>query len=322
MIIRNIKMVFWQTERRSLTLIVIVAVLFLSGILLTACSFDHGVPVLATASDFNTDSSFSFQSRTAGNGKVVSNRVAVLSFPISGQITEILVLNGDRVQAGDVLARLDPTVYEFDVRDAESNLKISQSRYDKVIAGTPQQLLAEAEAQLESLRIIDGFSALTTPQDVAAAESRLEYLRAQPFPEDVQLAEGELEHARIDLEVAQTRLGWTELKAPFDGTITGVYRNFYENIQAGNQIIQLSDLTDVSVEVLMDEYQILDLQVEDPVVSVFSAYRDTEISGSVQSIVANEEDTPPGGFIVTVSLDSVPEWVRVGMNVEVVFPSN
>ena len=54
---------------------------------------------------------------------------AHLSFLVSGEVSEVLVKEGDRVSKGDVIARLDPRDFRIAVRNAEASYSAINSRY-------------------------------------------------------------------------------------------------------------------------------------------------------------------------------------------------
>jgi multidrug resistance efflux pump len=266
------------------------------------------------------DQNWVLNSDIIGTGTVAQSRVANLSFQVSGNIQEILVEEGDQVRAGDVIARLDPTVYQLRVNQAENTLTINQNNYEKVIAGTPEYLLAEAEAQYETLRQEASLLGLTESPNMIAAAKRLEFLRGQPLLEDVKLAEAQVEQAQVALQLVEMQLDWTELTAPFDGTITEIYRNCFESVQIGQAILQLSDHLNPYVEINLDEYEIVDLEIGDTARISFPAIPDRELLGTIVSILPGDAGSGANLFDVRVRLDEAPEWVRIGLTAEVIFP--
>jgi RND family efflux transporter MFP subunit len=108
-------------------------------------------------------------------GRVEAGDSAMLAFRVAGQLRELKVLMGDRVNKGAVLAELDPTDYrlnlearqaEFDLAQLEAERAsalykqklISEDQYD-----TAQTVLATSEARLEQAREQLSFCKLTAP---------------------------------------------------------------------------------------------------------------------------------------------------------------
>lgn len=67
---------------------------------------------------------------------------------VSGQVIELFFEEGTRVEKDAVLARIDPTPYEFDYRRAEALLAAARARFDEVKAGPPSVRLEVAKAEL------------------------------------------------------------------------------------------------------------------------------------------------------------------------------
>lgn len=91
-------------------------------------------------------------------GKVIAEAVieplqwSELRFQGGGTVAEITVEPGDLVEAGDVVARLDPTAAELRVQEAEAALASAEAGLALVKAEPRSQALAEAEAQLENAK--------------------------------------------------------------------------------------------------------------------------------------------------------------------------
>ena len=145
---------------------------------------------------------------------VRSARSSEMTFQVSGQISELLVLEGQEVELGSIVARLDD-------RDYRNNVVQARAQYDN----------AEAEYQ-RARRLV--------AQD-AISRSVVEARRAS---RDVALAA---------LDSAEKNLSDTELKAPFSGGISRVYVEQFQNIQAKELIADIqSDGVEAIVNVPAD----------------------------------------------------------------------
>jgi membrane fusion protein, multidrug efflux system len=128
-------------------------------------------------------------------GDVQARVLADLSFRVSGRVIERRVEVGAHVDAGDLLARIDPTEQKADldaanaaVTSAQSQLEVAKSNF-----GRQQTLLA---------------SGFTTRATFDQAQQAL------------RVAEGSLETAKAQLGTAKDALAHTELRADAAGTIT------------------------------------------------------------------------------------------------------
>ena len=131
---------------------------------------------------------------------VRSARSSQLTFQVGGQVSELLVLEGQEVVQGDVIARLDD-------RDYRNNVATARAQYEN------------AEAEYQRARRL-------AAQD-AISRSVLEGRRAQ---RDV---------ARATLDSAEKNLDDTVLTAPFSGGISRVYIEQFQNVQAKELIADI-----------------------------------------------------------------------------------
>jgi len=110
-----------------------------------------------------------------------------LRFSGSGTVVEVLVNEGDKVAAGDVLIRLDPANAALAVQEAESALAEAQAQRAQALAGPRPEEIAEAEAQLEAVQAALSQAAAQRDQlaggaidaDIAAAEAELAAAQAE-----------------------------------------------------------------------------------------------------------------------------------------------
>ncbi len=166
-------------------------------LLLAGCG-DPPAPPTVTKPVFVTTvtSAASAQSRTFTS--VVRARVeSDLAFRTGGKVVERLIEVGDRVKAGQVLARLDPADYQLAVNAASDQVQA---------ASVDAQQAASDEARFRRL-LADG--------SVGAADHERQKARADA-------AAARLDQARRQLELARNREGYAELAAPYAGVVTAI----------------------------------------------------------------------------------------------------
>ncbi|MEL7451261.1 MAG: efflux RND transporter periplasmic adaptor subunit [Pseudomonadota bacterium] len=129
---------------------------------------------------------------------------AELTFPVPGEVIELSVLEGDEVTAGTVIARLDQ-------RDVQSSLVQAEAEY--------RNALAEFRRAEDLVR------------EDAISQSILE---SRQTLVDVRLA---------TVDTARKALEDTEIEAPFDGAVSRVYIERYQNVQAKEPIAVLQSDT-------------------------------------------------------------------------------
>ncbi|MDR3435368.1 secretion protein HlyD [Telmatospirillum sp.] len=176
----------------------------------------------------------------------VDIRQVQLGFRVGGRIAEALVDEGDTIEAGMVLARLDPQPYQDTLHSAEAQLRERKATRDKLVAGPrvaeiaqARAVYAEQQANLVNARkdfekarnlLPSGavsqsiFDQATAAKDMAvaresAAREALRLLEEGNRAEDIEAARASLSAAEASLSAARTSLQDTEIRAPADGTI-------------------------------------------------------------------------------------------------------
>ena len=94
------------------------------------------------------ESAVVFEGDVVVDGRVVPVRNADLSLPVGGIVDEVFVREGDTVQEGDLLARLDSAQQQVAVAQAQANLQSAQAKLDEIRAGARAEEIAAAEAAL------------------------------------------------------------------------------------------------------------------------------------------------------------------------------
>ena len=137
-------------------------------------------------------------------GAVAIPRRTTLTFAMGGRLTEIRVAEGDGVQEGDVLARLDTTDLEAQVARAEAALSLSRAQLEKVKESSTAADIAAARAAVKSAeenlaRVKQG----PTEADMAAAQAAL--LAAQQNLSDLLKGPTSLDLRQAQLALDQAR---------------------------------------------------------------------------------------------------------------------
>ncbi|MDY7042116.1 MAG: efflux RND transporter periplasmic adaptor subunit [Chloroflexota bacterium] len=155
---------------------------------------------------------------------------ANLTFGTAGTVDEVLVTEGQKVKAGDLLARLDTEQLELAVRDAEDTLILRQSALRQAQEAADENDLAISEA------------------DIAIAQANLEQLLNTPDEQDLELARLSVEQARNNLWAAQMER---------DAAPTDTLRKQAE-VRVGNAYValQIAELQYAQVKEGVDEYQL------------------------------------------------------------------
>jgi HlyD family secretion protein len=177
----------------------------------TQATPDEQIPVVARAGN-----------RVVAEGVVEPARWSDLSFKIGGEVDQAGMQNGDRVAAGDLLARLDTSEMELALKSAEQDLVAQQAALDqllrgasdKAIARTDKELadqVAQAEIALRAVELQLEKARLEDPAiDVAAAEARIKQLEAQVAQVRANDPSSQVASAQVGLERAKIALDDTQ----------------------------------------------------------------------------------------------------------------
>lgn len=172
------------------------ALLALLLITLMACSDD--------ATTTNTDGPIE------ASGLIEGQEITIAP-AVGGTIAEMWVREGDRVRAGDVLVRLDDTLLQTQLAEAQAAVKTAQASLALVAAGPRSGEVAAARASVASARATrDGAlqawrDAITTRDDPQELEGRIVAARAK-----LEVAKYQVEQARLELQAAELKRNQTE----------------------------------------------------------------------------------------------------------------
>ncbi|MFQ6092522.1 MAG: efflux RND transporter periplasmic adaptor subunit [bacterium] len=255
--------------------------------------------------------------KVAASGRIQPARKVDISANVSAKIIKLAVKEGDRVKEDQVLVQLDPTLYRARVEGATASLNSfkAQARLAKANLDQAQQ---EYERQKELYE-----KNLTSQELLDAARTNLEVQKAQHESARQQVAQ-----ARATLEQAEDDLSKTTIKAPMAGVITQLNSEVGEVVlgtswSPGTVIMTISDLSEMEVEVEVDESDVVDVQIGQPVEIEVDALPDTVLKGEVKEI-ANTAFTRYSGtaeevtnFVVQIRvLDNMPQ-LKPGMSAAV-----
>lgn len=152
--------------------------------------------------------------RISASGVVQPVRRVNLSPKTQGRLQELYVEQGDRVAAGEIIARMESNEIEAQLRQAEARVERAQANLDKLQTGSRPEEIAAARARLARMQArLDELEAGTRREEVAAArarlqeaESRLSDARTGSFQNEIEQAQARLEANLAELELAEERV--------------------------------------------------------------------------------------------------------------------
>jgi HlyD family secretion protein len=205
---------------------------------------------------------------------------AALAFPLAGRIQDVLVMEGDRVVRGEVLATADRAEIEAQMRSAEAQAAAATARLRELQAGFRSEEVAQGEAAVRAAvqradgasreaaraeRLYDGGAISVRQRDQAAtalevaradldaADERLGLLRAGARTEQIAAQRAAVQHAEALVAQLVAVLDRAVIRAPFDGTVAIRHREPGETIAPGVPVVTLRSLAERWVRVYVPE---------------------------------------------------------------------
>src|SRR6516225_1109018 len=222
-------------------------------------------------------------------GQILAEKESALAFRIGGRILSRSAEVGDHVQPDQVLAKLDPRNELNGLRSARAALSAAQGRLEQ-----------DANQFQRQQQLLDrGFT------------TRVLFDQAQQAYRTAQAA---VDDAKAQLEIAEDRVGYTELKATVAGTITARGAEAGEVVQAGQMVFQVARDTgwdavfDVPAQVIRSspaDADILITLTDDPSVTAKGRVRQVD----------PQADPVTRTFKVRVSVNDPPPAMRLGATV-------
>jgi HlyD family secretion protein len=222
----------------------------------------------------------------SANGVVEGRqREASLRFELNGRLASIEVTEGDFVQKGDTLARLDPTTWNHELAKAEASLALVRAERERLLNGACKEARAFAKAQLHAVQArtdqairhlsrgvqlqqnkalsqqeLDDLQASSdaAQAELQAASARTDEIEAPAREDELSIIDAKiaLEQARVDQ--ARDTLKKTELKAPNDGVVLRVSSEPGEMVpDLERPTITMVDTSEIRVRVFVEEMDAL-----------------------------------------------------------------
>ncbi|NRP69680.1 putative multidrug resistance protein EmrK [Ensifer psoraleae] len=274
-----------------------------------------GLVLLAAAAWYGYDWWTNGRFMVSTDDAYIEGDIATISPKVSGYVAKVNVVANQHVKAGDPLVTLDDGDYRIAAEQAEAQIatqKLALSRFDAQIAGAKASL-NQAEAQKKALEATVRGAELTQKRasdlqskavgtvasrdnadvaldqaranlvgaeaNIAAAKANITVLEAQRSE-----AESTIRSLELARDKANRDLGFTVLKAPYDGVIGNVAVQVGDLVSAGQRLAALVPVDQLYIDANFKETQIAHLVPGSKVQIHVDAYDDHPIEGTVASI--------------------------------------
>jgi len=236
-----------------------------------------------------------------------------LGLTLTGKLAEVLVDEGDAVQAGQALARLENADWKAQLAEAEANVHIREAELTRLVNGARQEERREAEAAVHEAEAVvvqtqkdldryaelgqSGWSSRQTQENAKRAHSvalakqsqarqHLAVVAAKARDDERDRAEAALDYARAQRDEAAAVLAKSELKSPIDGIVLRRLHRVGEMISAAQDmpILSIGDVSTLRVRAEVDETDIARLKLGQSAWVHADAFGETKFPGKVSRL--------------------------------------
>ncbi|MCY4171476.1 MAG: efflux RND transporter periplasmic adaptor subunit [Bacteroidetes bacterium] len=264
-----------KNRTRNILIIIGVALVFLVilGFIGNQFRSEDGLQVEIVTAETRTVT----QTVTA-SGRVQPEVEIVISPDVSGEIVQLPVVEGQRVQKGQILARIKSDFYEAQVEQAEAQLSQTKANLAQQEANLLlQEQTVERQRQLFDANVIslDQYEQSDTQYKIAQAN-----LNASKF---------NVESAEARLREFSEQLRKTVLYAPMSGTISQLNIELGERVtgnelQSGTSVMTVARLDQMEIEVEVSENDVVNVALGDTALIEVDAYPNRQFRGLVTEI--------------------------------------
>jgi HlyD family secretion protein len=244
---------------------------------------------------------------------------ADVGFKIAGRIISISVQEGDWIEKGKVLAKLDDEDLRQRLELARATLRSAQARLKKLLAGSRPEELREAEAvlhqaqfdlenkQIQYERMKALFEKRVIPKEsldnagtgyniakasLQKAMENYQLVKEGPRTEDIEDAKAQVDQAQASLKLAETQLSYTVLYSPLSGTILVKSGEMGEVVNPGTSILTLANIENVWLKAYIPETELSKVKWGQEVMVTTDLRPQKIYKGRISFISSQAEFTP------------------------------
>ncbi len=244
---------------------------------------------------------------------------SLVSFKVQGRVVDLPVEEGQQVEQGELLARLEDADFKQKVRIDEASVRVRQSDLALTLAGTreqelkaSQQTMIDAEADLEEKKLDNDRAQQLFAKDEVSAQDRDLAATAQKRTEatfkttqqryneavegsrkeDVAIAQANLNEASANLGLSRVNLDYTTLHAPSTGVITVRQAELGEVVAPGTPVVTLADLDHIWLRAYLAETDLGRIHWGQDATVTTDTYPGKQYHGRISFIASNAEFTP------------------------------
>lgn len=175
---------------------------------------------------------------------------------VNGQLRKLYVRQGEKVQKGQLLAEIDPTLQESDLNNTRAQLASAKAQK---LSAQATLLRYRQELNRQSMMLRDG----------SGVRSEYEQARAQydAQVQQIDVSDAQIVQAEMAVKTAQANLSYTRIVAPIDGEVLGIVTREGQTIvssQTAPTILVLADLDTMQVQTRISEADVQKIRPGQP----------------------------------------------------------
>lgn len=228
----------------------------------------------------------------SATGKIQPETELKISSDVSGEITEMMVKEGDQVKKGDLLCRIKPDLYisEFErvnasVNTTKENLKTAKAQLEQAKANLSNtESVYNRNKKLFDQNTISQQEFETIKAQFESAKANVDALEAS-----LNASKFIIQSSEASLKQANTNLEKTYIYSPVNATVSKLSVEKGERVvgvsgMSGTEILRLANLNEMEVSVEVNENDIIKLHKDDTAIIEVDAYMDKKFKGIVSEI--------------------------------------
>lgn len=284
-----------KNRKKSFLILALIAIVAVTGVVVHRTAFAKETAQYRFTSVERGD----LESTVSATGTLNAVTTVSVGTQVSGQIADLFVDFNDEVKKGQLLARIDPTLAQQAVADAQANLEKAQA----------QALQASRDYSRNRELTSEGL----------VARSAFEQTEAS-----AQVAQASVKSARVALQRAQQNLAYTNIYAPIDGVV--VARNVDEgqtvaaSLSAPELFKIANDLSRMQILAQVGESDIAQIQQDQQVTFTVPALPGQTFKGTVKQVrLESATQDNVVNYTVVVAVDNTSGKLLPGMTARAKF---
>ncbi len=232
----------------------------------------------------------------SANGKIQPAKDISISPYISGEVVELFVKEGEFVEKGVQLAKIDPEIYISNYERVEASYKTAQANQANSKARLAQSKSQFSKSKQDFARSKTLWEKkVISDSEYESAQSAFEVAEAdvEAAKESYKASQFQVSSARASVKEAKENLNRTSIFAPNDGTVSKLNVEVGERVtgasqfSAGTEIMRIANLDVLEVNVEVNENDIVRVTLLDTAIIEVDAYLDKKFKGLVTEIATS-----------------------------------